>query len=75
MVWVQTKKMLADTKIAEEKRKCQVYCPVCGWRNHLYAFQGDRILCKNCNNYIYRDDKTKFLYKVKEEINKCKYSS
>lgn len=70
--WRITQKVRYDTALAEEKKKCEVYCSVCGWRNHIYSFEKGRKLCKNCNNYIYKDNKTKFNYKVKEELNKCK---
>lgn len=75
MRWKESKKIQDDTRLAEEKRKCQVYCQLCGWKNHIYSFQKGRILCKNCNNYIYKDDKTKYHYKMREVMMKCKYSS
>lgn len=75
MKWKTTQKMKDDTKLAEEKKKCQVICPNCGWINHIYAFEKKRKLCKNCKQYIYKDDKTKFNYKMKEVMMKCKYSN
>lgn len=75
MKWRETEKMKLDILLAEEKRKYQVFCPTCGWKNHIYPFEKERKLCKNCKNYIYKDSKTKFKYKVKEELNKCKYSN
>lgn len=71
----QTEKMKLDVKLAEEKKKCAVYCDKCGWRNHIYSFEKGRKLCKNCNNYIYKNNKVKFQYKMKEVINKCKSSN
>ena len=65
--------MKRDILLAEEQRKCIVYCKKCGWKNHIYSFQKGRVICKNCNNYIYTDDKIKFQYKMKEVMNKCKY--
>lgn len=75
MKWRETSKMRADSNLALEKRKCEIYCPFCGWRNHIYSFEKGRKLCKNCNNYIYKDNKTEFTYKLKEVINKCKSSN
>lgn len=75
MKWRETEKMRLDILIAEEQRKCQVFCPTCGWKNHVYSFQNGRVICKNCRNFVYKNDKTKFKYKVKEELNKCKYSN
>ena len=75
MKWKETKKMKNDIKLAEEQRKCEVYCKICGWKNHIYNVYKDRVLCKNCNNYVYRDDKSEFEYKMKEVMNKCKYSN
>lgn len=73
MKWRETEKMKLDIRLAEEQRKCEVYCPKCKWKNHIYSFQKGRVICKNCKNYIYKDNKTKFNYKLKEVINKCKY--
>ena len=70
-----TGKIIDDIKLAADKRKSQVYCPYCGWKNHIYAFEPGRKLCKNCNRYIYKDDKNKFKYKLKEVMNKCKSSN
>lgn len=75
MKWRETGKMKLDVCLAEEKRKCEVYCPRCGWKNHIYAFEKGRKLCKNCNYYIYKDKKTRFNYKMKEVITKCKSSN
>ena len=75
MRWRETEKMKHDSKLAEEKRKYAVYCKNCGWRNHIYYFENDRKICKNCHNWIYKDEKTKFNYTLKEVMNKCKSSN
>lgn len=73
MKWRETEKMKHDSKLAEEQKKCEIYCKKCGWKNHIYSFEKNRKLCKNCGNYIYKNNKVKFEYKMKEVINKCKY--
>ena len=73
--WRKTQKVRRDEALSEEKKKCRVICPICGWTNHIYSFEKGRKLCKNCNNYIYKDKKTQFNYKMKEVMNKCKSSN
>lgn len=46
MKWRESAKMKLDVCLAEEQRKCEVYCPHCGWKNHIYAFEKDKKLCK-----------------------------
>lgn len=75
MRWRETEKMKLDILLAQEKRKCQVFCPYCGWKNNIYSFEKGRKLCKNCNNYVYKDNKSQFNYKMKEVMNKCKSSN
>lgn len=38
--------------------------------SHTMLFTGvkDRIICSHCGNYVYKDEKTKMKYKVKELI-------
>lgn len=64
-----------DLKLALEQKKSEIYCEKCGWKNHMYAFEADRKLCKNCKTYIYKNKASKFKYKMKEVINKCKSSN
>ena len=75
MKWRETAKMKLDVCLAEEQRKCEVYCPYCGWKNHIYAFEKEKKLCKNCKRYIFKDEKSRFKHKVKEVMNKCKSSN
>ena len=49
----------AFTITTKEKRKCE-----CG-HTQLLGMQ-DRVICNYCGKYIYKDDKTKFKYKLKE---------
>lgn len=75
MIAKPTIQMKQDIKLAEEKRKSQVYCPHCHWKNHIYSFEGGRKLCKNCRRYIYKDNYNEFKFKMKEVMNKCKSSN
>lgn len=73
MKWRLNQKMKNDIKIQEELRKHIVYCKNCGWKNHIYRINKGRIICKNCGVWIYESDKKEFEYKLKEEMNKCKF--
>ena len=49
----------------------KVYCtsPICKGQGHGVVFYNaniDRKLCVNCGYWIYRDDKTKLRYEMKE---------
>lgn len=50
----------------EEKRYIDVICKKCGWKNHLYW--GDKRICRNCGYYIFKDDKSEFIYRLKEKL-------
>ena len=70
------KKFKSDILLSEEAKKYEIYCKVCGWKNHMYPInKKGRILCKNCNNYIFRNNEAEFKYKLKEVMNKCKSSN
>lgn len=75
MKWKETTTIRNHVKLEEEQRKHSIYCKVCGWTNHIYPVNKGRIICKNCGNYIYENNKMKFNYKMKEVMNKCKYLS
>lgn len=53
-------------KIANYTIKCK-----CG-HSVIFPNKEDRIICSWCGHYVYKNDKAKFKYKLKEEINKNK---
>jgi len=47
----------------------KVYCD-CDEGHHGVVFYGtpkDRLICNNCGHWIYKDEKTKLKYKLKEK--------
>lgn len=56
-------------KILEEQRKMKIICPYCKHRVHFYAFENqDKRLCKYCGNYVFKNEKEKFMYRLKENM-------
>lgn len=53
-------------KIADYITKCP-----CG-HSIIIPHRTDRIFCDWCGHYVYKDEKAKFKYKLKEEMNKNK---
>jgi len=43
-------------------------CRNCG--HSVIIIELDRIICTHCGKWIYKDDKTEFMYKMREEIKK-----
>lgn len=67
-----TKQMHEDSKLAEEKRKMKVVCPVCQCTNHFYAFETEnKHLCR-CGNYVFKDKKSEFVYRTQELLRRNK---
>ena len=56
--------------LSGEQSKCKKICDNCGSRR-LLGFQ-DKVICKECGHLIFKDEKTKFKYRLKEEIIKEK---
>lgn len=58
-------------KFQDEMTHLTIKCKKC---NHSVQFLGkrDRIICSWCRNYIYKDDKTEYKYKVQELRRKLK---
>mgnify|MGYP003287861829 CR=1 FL=1 len=50
----------------------KVICEHCGWPKRFYNREVDRLICSNCHQWIYKDEKTKMKYKIKEIKNKTK---
>lgn len=60
------KKTIED-KLYSYDSEHKVYCQ-CGQYGAVFYNTGrDRLICKNCGNYIYKDKKTEFMYKIKEK--------
>lgn len=53
-------------EIAKEHDKLQDYVVKCKC-SHTILFTGkkDRLICRYCGNYVYKDKKTEFKYKMK----------
>lgn len=56
-----------DTKRFNEIAKQKSKCEHCG-HTQLMGFK-DRAICSWCKNYIYKNDRVKFIYKMKEVKN------
>lgn len=56
-------------KLAKEKDKFKVYCK-CGHSINIRPYV-DRVICNYCKNWVYKDKKTEFKYKFKENVTKC----
>lgn len=59
-----SKQFKNDTKLLESISNCTIKCK-CGCSN-VFTIKTDRIICRWCGNYVYRDSKTEFKYKIKE---------
>lgn len=65
-IWVSRKQLKEDMKVGLIYAESSVKCKTCG---HAMLLAGrDRRVCSWCGNYIYKDDKTEFKYKLKEKI-------
>lgn len=58
----------SDFKRSEVFTKLSVYCKNCG--HTLLVVNKDRLICSHCGHWVYKDDKTEFMYKLKEGMNK-----
>ena len=54
-----------DDKWFNERAKNKITCP-CGCRV-IIPEKVDRIICRWCNKWVYKDEKTEFKYKLLEE--------
>ena len=53
-------------KQAEEKAKYKVQCS-CGTKTTIPMFL-DRLICRNCGHWVYRDKKKEFKDKMREKL-------
>ena len=51
-----------DDLLACNRYKCK-----CG-HTSIIPYNSDKILCKWCHNYVFKDKKAEFMYRVKERI-------
>ena len=67
----KTKHEKQEDKLAEVKRSMKIFCPHCGRRIHFYAYEkADRQLCDWCGNYVFKDAKSEYDYRMKELLNR-----
>lgn len=58
------KKEFDIDKIEEAKKKSfDIKCKRCGYTNRILS---DKRPCKNCGYFVFRDEKSEFLYRLKE---------
>lgn len=53
-----------DKKRSDAYSKMNVYCKKCG--HTMFIANEDRRICTHCGYWVYKDNKTEFLYKMKE---------
>ena len=54
-------------KLASQKTENRKLCKHCG-HSVLVPKRKDRIICSWCKNYVFKDDKTEFEYRMKENM-------
>lgn len=56
-------------RLWRDKQKMQRKCPHCHCTISFYEFEKkDKKLCENCNRYVFRDDRKRFEYRLKEQM-------
>lgn len=50
----------------EDKQQYKVYCK-CGHTNYIANKEG-RCICSYCHNFVFKDKKTEFEYRMKQKI-------
>ena len=65
--WLSNKEI---TQLFEEKQKFRVVCK-CGHTNYI-ANKSGRCLCSHCNEWVFKDKKTEFEYRLVENYMKEK---
>lgn len=65
------KKSLKDIKkLDNEMANQKVKCEHCG--HTIVMVDAERTICSHCGYWVYKDEKTKFKFKMKEELRKWK---
>ena len=58
-------------KYANAMQKQHKYCKNCG-HTVTIIYGIDKVECGYCHKYVFKDDKTEFKFRVKEEMNRKK---
>lgn len=56
----------ADVDQAKVVKADSAYCEVCGHRQMLWG--EEKCICRHCGTMVFKDDKTKFKYRLNERI-------
>lgn len=62
-----------DTKIFNQLDILKRTCKFCGHKvciGKSIVDAKDKVICSWCGHSVYKDDKTEFIYKLKEKLNK-----
>ena len=54
-------------RLYEEKQKFAHYCKNCGHTVYI-ANKTGKAICSHCHNYVFKDAKTEFEYRMKEKL-------
>lgn len=68
---INNKLLKDEMKIAEERSHFRVKCIECGHTLYIPP-RKDKVLCNYCGNYHFKDDKARFEYRLREELNRRK---
>lgn len=60
-----------QAKLENVRQTMKVTCK-CGKRNSFYAFEDDYKLCSWCHRYVFRNKKTEFEFRLKEQMIRSK---
>lgn len=66
MRWLNNKEI---ETLYNNKEKLRHYCPNCG---HTVTVCKDKKICNHCRNYVFKDERTQFEYRLKENLLKEK---
>lgn len=66
------KNTLTNEEIKEWHSKVLAYKTRCKCGHRVFIDKDrDRVLCPTCKHYVYKDEQTKFRYKMKEQLKKA----
>ena len=54
-------------KYHDEVQKAFISCPNCGHKV-IIRKKEDKVLCSWCKNYVFKDKKSEFKYKIKQQM-------
>lgn len=64
-------KYIEDTRYFSERTSLKRKCKHCGHTQPVYSMQ-TKVVCKWCNNFIFKNEMEEFKYRLKEKQNKEK---